>query len=55
VVSFAPRQYLLDHGADINATVEYGSGTPLDQGSGSDTRRDVMTTWLRDRGARSED
>jgi ankyrin repeat protein len=48
-------QYLLDHGADINASVDYASGTPLDQVSGSDTRRDVMATWLREHGARSSD
>jgi ankyrin repeat protein len=46
-------QYLLDHGADINATVDYAQGTALEQVSRVDTRRDVMTTWLRERGARS--
>jgi ankyrin repeat protein len=46
-------QYLLDHGADINATVDYADGPAVDQVSHIDTRRDVMTTWLRDRGARS--
>src|SRR5262249_16933149 len=36
-------QYLLEHGADINATVDYASGTAVEQVSGVDTRRNVMT------------
>jgi ankyrin repeat protein len=48
-------QYLLERGADINATVEYARGTPLDNVSSPDTRRDVMATWLRERGARPGD
>jgi ankyrin repeat protein len=46
-------EYLLRHGADINATVEYAHGTALDVAPGPDTRRDLLTTWLRDHGART--
>jgi hypothetical protein len=44
-------EYLLDHGADLNWIPDYAEGTPLDAASGSDTRRDNVTNWLRDLGA----
>jgi uncharacterized protein len=44
--------FLLRHGAEINTTVGYAQGTPLDVAPGPDTRRDLLTTWLRDQGAR---
>jgi ankyrin repeat protein len=44
-------EYLLRKGADIDATVEYAHGTPLDVAPGPDTRRDLLTTWLREQGA----
>jgi ankyrin repeat protein len=46
-------ELLLRHGADVNATVEYAHGTALDAASSSDTRRDLLATWLRAKGARS--
>lgn len=45
-------EYLLHHGADINTTVDYAHGTPLDTATGIDTRRDILATWLREHGAR---
>jgi ankyrin repeat protein len=45
-------EYLLGHGADINATVEYAHGTALDVAAGPDTRRELLATWLREQGAR---
>jgi uncharacterized protein len=44
-------EYLLRHGADINTTVEYAHGTPLDVAPSPDTRRDLLATWLREQGA----
>jgi ankyrin repeat protein len=44
-------EYLVHHGADINTTVEYARGTGLDVAPGPDTRRDLLTSWLRDHGA----
>jgi ankyrin repeat protein len=44
-------EYLLRHGADINTTVEYAHGTPLDVAAGPDTRRDLLAAWLREQGA----
>jgi ankyrin repeat protein len=46
-------EYLVRHGADINTTVEYARGTGLDVAPGPDTRRDLLTTWLREHGAES--
>ena len=42
---------LLAAGADINARPDYADKTPLDVARGPDTRRDLLATWLRDRGA----
>jgi ankyrin repeat protein len=47
-------EYLLRHGADLNATVEYAHGTPLDVAAGTDTCRDLLITWLREQGAESQ-
>lgn len=46
---------LLHHGADVNATVDYAHGTALDAATGPDTRHDLLTTWLREHGARHSD
>ncbi|ACV60059.1 ankyrin repeat domain-containing protein [Alicyclobacillus acidocaldarius] len=46
-------EYLLSRGADINATPDYTSLTPLDAAGSIDTRRDIMVTWLRSKGAKS--
>ena len=44
---------LLAAGADVNATPGYANDrTALDAASGPDTRRDLLATWLRERGAR---
>jgi uncharacterized protein len=48
-------ELLLDHGADVNATVDYAHGTALDAATGTDTRRSNVIEWLRDRGARPAD
>jgi len=48
-------EYLLRHGADINTTVEYAHGTPLDTATSLDTRRDTLATWLREHGAQPVD
>ena len=48
-------EYLLRHGADVNTTVAYANGTALDVAAGPDTRRDLLATWLRGRGARPGD
>lgn len=42
---------LLERGADINATPDYGQGqTPLDIAGSAGTRREQLSTWLRERG-----
>jgi ankyrin repeat protein len=43
--------YLLRHGADINAVPAYAKQTPLEIAAGPDTRRDLLATWLREQGA----
>jgi uncharacterized protein len=48
-------EYLLRHGADINAVVPYAHGTPLDVAAGPDTRHDILATWLREQGAKPGD
>jgi len=45
---------LLRAGADINATPDYAQGSVLDIAAGPGTRRDLLLTWLRDRGAPAE-
>ena len=46
-------EYLLGLGADLNWIPDYADGTPLDASTGSGTRRENVTTWLRELGARS--
>jgi ankyrin repeat protein len=48
-------EFLVRHGADINTTVEYARGTGLDVAPSPDTRRDLLTTWLREHGAQPAD
>jgi ankyrin repeat protein len=43
--------YLLSHGADINAIPSYTKQSALDIAAGPDTRRDLLATWLREQGA----
>src|SRR5437762_11143377 len=46
-------EFLLGCGANINAMPEYSRQTPLDAAGTIDTRRGTMTTWLRERGAKT--
>jgi uncharacterized protein len=47
-------EYLLTHGADMNATPGYAAGrTPLDIAGALDTRKENIVTWLRELGATS--
>jgi ankyrin repeat protein len=48
-------EYLLRHGADINVVPRYARQTPLDIAAGPDTRREQLTAWLREQGARPSD
>jgi ankyrin repeat protein len=43
--------YLLRHGADVNTTVDYAHGAPLDAATQPDTRRESLARWLREQGA----
>jgi uncharacterized protein len=45
-------QLLLARGAELNGTVSWGRGTPLDAATGVPTRRDLLVKWLRELGAR---
>jgi len=45
-------EYLLAHGADINAVPGYAGGQPALQAAGApDTMRQLLVDWLRERGA----
>ena len=46
-------ELLLARGADINATPDYSDQSPLDVAGSTDTRRDQLVSWLRERGATS--
>jgi ankyrin repeat protein len=47
-------EYLLTHGADMNASPGYAAEqTPLDIAGELDTRKENIVTWLRELGARS--
>jgi hypothetical protein len=46
-------EYLLSRGADLNWVPDYAEGTPLDAARGVGTRRENVTSWLDDLGARS--
>jgi hypothetical protein len=45
-------EYLLRNDADIHTTVAYAHGTALDVAAGTDTRRDLLASWLREHHAR---
>jgi ankyrin repeat protein len=47
-------EYLLRQGADINGNPGYAQQTALDIAPGPDTRRELLVTWLREHGARSQ-
>jgi uncharacterized protein len=44
-------ELLLARGADVNWVPDYAQGPGLDVAAGPDTRRDLLVTWLRERGA----
>ncbi len=46
-------EYLIGYGADVNAAPGYSDDNPLDIAGSIDTRRDTLTTWLREQGATS--
>ena len=46
-------EYLIGCGADINTIPDYSDSTPLDIAGSIGTRRDTLTAWLREQGARS--
>ena len=46
-------EYLLATGADINWVPDYAKRTPLDAAGSLDTRRDMLVSWLRDKGAKT--
>ncbi|SDW24132.1 ankyrin repeat domain-containing protein [Alicyclobacillus hesperidum] len=46
-------EYLFSQGADINVIPDYTSLRSLDAAGAIDTRRDIMVTWLKSKGAKS--
>jgi ankyrin repeat protein len=44
-------EYLLAHGASVNAIPEYSKQTPLQAAGAADTRRQILVDWLKERGA----
>jgi ankyrin repeat protein len=44
-------EYLLARGANVNATVDYASGTPIEVALQPDTQREAVVTFLREHGA----
>ena len=44
-------ELLLGRGADIDRVPDYARGRAVDVAAGPDTRRDLLVTWLRERGA----
>jgi hypothetical protein len=44
-------EYLLAQGANINTIPEYSNETPLQAAGGTDTRRQILVDWLKERGA----
>ncbi len=46
--------YLLERGADLNWVPDYARQTPLGVVAGLSTRWDILASWLREKGARSE-
>lgn len=47
-------EYLLDRGADIDATPDYSDSPPVQVAGQPDTMRSALVGWLRERGAREE-
>jgi ankyrin repeat protein len=48
-------EYLLARGADINAVPGYSQQPAIDIAAAPGTRRDILVTWLQERGARPAD
>jgi hypothetical protein len=46
-------EYLLSRGADVNWVPTYARRTALDAATGLGTQRELLLSWLRERGARS--
>jgi len=44
-------EYLLARGANVNATVDYATGTPIEVATQPDTQRQALAGWLREQGA----
>ena len=44
-------EYLLAQGASINTIPEYSNETPLQAAGETDTRRQILVDWLKERGA----
>ena len=44
-------EYLLAQGANINFIPEYSEQTALQAASGTDTQRQILADWLKERGA----
>ena len=47
-------EYLLDRGANIDATPDYSDSLPVQVAGEPDTMRSALVTWLKERGAREE-
>lgn len=47
-------EYLLDRGANIDATPDYSDSRPVQVAGEPDTMRSALVTWLKERGAREE-
>lgn len=46
-------EYLFARGADVNWVPDHTDATPLDMCVGTETRRELLATWLREHGATS--
>ena len=44
-------EYLLAHGANINFIPEYSEQSALQAAAGTDTQRQILADWLKERGA----
>lgn len=44
-------EHLLAHGANINFVPEYSEETALQAAGGTDTQRQILVDWPRERGA----
>jgi ankyrin repeat protein len=44
-------EYLLAHGANVNAIPQYSEQTALQAAGAADTRRQILADWLKERGA----